>query len=374
MYTDPTRGATGKLCVAMAVVMVIVGLWPFSFLRINQVHWLKGRPGLQFRPDGLAYDLEPLPKTPRESTLDRPAAFTVELWVEPDLEPHDRIHHLLTIYDKSLPSNLVLCQWKTELILRYRQDGTSGFREAYIAGALEKQKARLITLTCSPGGTLWYFDGHRAKTSPGATVGTNSLYGRLILGDAPEGKHAWSGRFYGLAIFARALGAEEVLKHSEVWANHQAARLAGEAGLVTLLTFDEGQGHSLRDRSPYRQALLIPHWYRVVHKEVLVWPSKLREANLQDVWINLLGFMPFGFLAYWHHRSSHRSSWLASAAVAALSGATISPFIELAQVWLPSRYSSSLDLGCNILGTALGVCAAILVRPNAPHPEESIAA
>ncbi len=358
----------------MAAVMVIVGLWPFAFLRINQVRWLEERPGLQFGPDGVAYDHEPLPVAARDSTTDRPAAFTVELWVEPDLEPHDRLHHLLTISDKSLPSNLALSQWKTELILRCRQDGTSGFREAYVAGALEKQKARLITLTCSPSGTVWYFDGHPVKTSPGVTIGTNPLNGRLILGDAPEGKRSWGGRFYGLAIFTRALEADEVLKHSETWANYQAAQLAREPGLITLLTFDEGQGQWLGDRSPYHQALLIPHWYRVVHKEVLVWPSKMREANLQDVWINLLGFMPFGFLAYWHHRSSHRSSWLRSAAVAVLSGATISLFIELAQVWLPNRYSSSLDLGCNILGTALGGCAAKLARPNAPQPEESLAA
>jgi len=346
----------------MAAAMVIIGLWPFAFRPTNQAHWLADGSGLQFRPDGIVYDPEPLPASARPATPDTPASVTMELWVEPDLEPQDDVHHLLTIHDERLPSNLVLCQWKTELLLRIPGETKRGFRETGVHGALEERRTKVITMTCGPEGTSWYFDGVPVMKSPGFTLPSDALNGRLILGDAAGGKHAWSGRIYGLAVFNRTLNDEEVLKHSQAWTNDQALQLAGEPDLMTLLPFHEGQGQRAQDQSPHRHRVFIPQPYRTLHKSVLAWPSKAEKWVSRDVWVNLLGFVPFGFLLYWHQQSTPAARRLRSAGYALLLGGALSLVIEVTQIWLPNRDSSSLDLLCNALGTLLGVCAAMLAQ------------
>lgn len=349
----------------MAAAMIIIGLWPFAFRPHNQVHWLADGMGLQFQPDGIVFDPELLPATPHQTSPDTPTSVTVELWVEPNLEPHDDVHHLLTIHDGRLPSNLVLCQWKTELLLRIPGESKGGFREAGVHGALEKGRSKLITLTCGPEGTKWYLDGVPAEESPEFTLPTDAMNGRLILGEAAGGRHAWSGRIYGVAIFDRTVTEEEVLMHCQAWTNHQAMQLADEPGLVTLLPFHEGQGQWAQDQSPNRHRLFIPQPYRPLHRSVLAWPSSNRGLVSRDAWINLLGFAPFGFLVYWHRQSTASARRIRSVGYALFLGGALSLAIEVTQIWLPNRDSSSLDLLCNVLGTLLGVCAAIMVQARA---------
>jgi VanZ family protein len=84
---------------------------------------------------------------------------------------------------------------------------------------------------------------------------------------------------------------------------------------------------------------------------LLGWP---RYWTWFDVFANLLGYLPLGFLLFVALiRSGRRSG--AAAALACLGGTLLSLALEVLQNYLPHRVSSNVDLALNVLGTAVGV-------------------
>jgi VanZ family protein len=361
----------------MAVGLVMAGLWPFAFQPPNRVGWLVGRAGLSFQPEGIAYDPEPADGSVG-SLPDRPAAFTVELWLEPGQVPGNNVFHIMTIDDGWFPSGIVLCQWKTELLLRIR-DPVSGwkFREVGLRGALLQQTPGFITVTVDPSGTTFYLNGTRLSHFPAFAPPGSRLNGRLILGNAATGKHPWTGNFLGLAVFNRALDASEVSRHYELWTSHQAKHLAAESNLAALYLFDEGGGQWAKDSSANRHRLLIPARYQVLRKRVLElpWgPAAIQMSDLDDIAVNILGFMPFGFIVYRYRRLAKPDGRVWNVVWAVCIGAAISLAIELIQIWLPNRTSSATDLFCNTLGTFLGVLLARKMQSKATSAGNTYAA
>ena len=74
--------------------------------------------------------------------------------------------------------------------------------------------------------------------------------------------------------------------------------------------------------------------------------------------INFLGFIPFGVLLSALLLAVTDRSRGAVTVMTIICGAALSLGLELAQAWIPTRYSSLLDLSLNTLGTALGAVAA----------------
>lgn len=82
------------------------------------------------------------------------------------------------------------------------------------------------------------------------------------------------------------------------------------------------------------------------------WPKYYRSA---DFVLNVLGFIPFGFvLAPALPAALGRSG---SAIAATLLAATLSLSMEVAQNFLPTRVPSNIDLACNTLGALVGALA-----------------
>lgn len=345
----------------LAVGFLVVGLWPFAFHPPNRVAWLKDRAGLSFQPDGIAYDPESTDWS-AGGRPDQPATFTLELWLEPGQAPARDVFDILTIDDGQFPSGIVLCQWKTELLFRMRDPADDrGFQEVGPDSALAVHTPRLITVTVNPSGTTFYLDGSRLNQFPAFVVPRSYLNGRLILGNAARGKHPWTGNLFGLAMFNRALTASEVAQHQALWTSRQAERLAGEPGLAALYLLDEGKGSWAQDRSANRHRLLIPERFQLLRKRVLElpWgPNPIGMSDLDDIVINILGFVPFGFIVYRYRRLARPGSRVGNVVWAVGVGAMISLAIELTQVWLPNRTSSTMDLFCNTLGTLIGALIA----------------
>jgi hypothetical protein len=319
--------------------------------------------GLQFAADGIAYDPEPLPVSNAAGSQGRAATFTLELWLEPAAEPNTDAFHILTIDDGQLPSNFALCQWRSYLLLR-TPDATNerGFREVGIDG-LHKRKARFVTIVGDASGTAFYADGVLVERFSEFVLPAGRLNGRLILGNAAEGKHSWAGRVFGLAMFERALDAAEVARHCSDWTNNRAGRLIQERALAAFYRFDERTGQQANDNSRHKHQLLVPPRYEVLHKLILALPrydNPFDWFNLRDIAINVIGFVPFGYGA-WRFRQSATRRPIRNAVFVASSGAALSLTIELVQVWLPHRSSSISDLVWNTFGTILGVLLAMFM-------------
>lgn len=171
----------------------------------------------------------------------RAADFTVEIWAEADGEPADNVYHLLTIHNDRLPEEFVICQWQQEFLLRAtirHPFTTRKISEVGLDYAFQKQKTQFITIRGDGMGTDFYLDDLSVQHNPQFVLKPEALKGQLILGNDDTGKHPWSGKLFGLAIYNRALDAVEIAGHHHVWTQGRARQMANAPGLVALYLFD----------------------------------------------------------------------------------------------------------------------------------------
>ena len=79
-----------------------------------------------------------------------------------------------------------------------------------------------------------------------------------------------------------------------------------------------------------------------------------------DLWINVAGYLPLGFLAAWALlRTWPARSAVWAVAIGGLGGAVLSFVMEALQSYLPARIPSNLDLGLNAGGALMGALLAV---------------
>jgi VanZ family protein len=360
------RKVTLVICIAICAGYFFVGLWPCEFHPRNNLGWRPGASGTFFGWPSIIY-------SERWFDLGRTAAppagagaVTIELYVASEHRPAREVGSILTLYDGELPENLVIAQWKYDLLLRTPSNDARGrrtFREFGIDAGLYPGTRRFLGLASGPGGTVIYVDGVPAKAFPRLTLHPETLRGRLILGDSPQGNRRWAGKMFGVAIFSRTLTAYEMARHQRLWTGSQPHQLRSEAGLSALYFLDERSGNTVPDRSPARNPLLIPESYQVLSKTFLVSPWEDPHpyfSDTGDVVINVVGFIPFGFFYFIYRDQVGPGRRFRSAALTMTASGIISLAIELIQVYLPTRSSSLTDLICNVGGSFIGLIMALL--------------
>lgn len=97
----------------------------------------------------------------------------------------------------------------------------------------------------------------------------------------------------------------------------------------------------------------------ILHFLAAAWP---RFITLQDVSINIAAYVPLGLLLSIGCGARHGPA--RGAAIATLAAVALSLAMEAAQMFLPSRIASNVDLLANSLGALLGAMAAPLLAPT----------
>jgi hypothetical protein len=98
------------VCIAICAGYLIVGLWPFNFFPRNNVTWPPDGKGLSLGRNSIIYS---------ESALDlrqSAGAVTIELCIQPGIEPTRRPASILSLYDGEMPENLVISQSGSDLM------------------------------------------------------------------------------------------------------------------------------------------------------------------------------------------------------------------------------------------------------------------
>ena len=294
----------GWLSLAIVAGYFIVGLWPFAFRPPNRVSWLADGAGLHFETDGVAYDPASLPAPGLSGAAGQSANFTVELWIEANREPTNDVLHILTIHNRRLPFDFVLCQWKKDLLLLATPQRPSRPRkvsEADLDNSLQEHKTRFITVRGDGAGTDFYLEGLPAEHYSQFVLKPEAAEGQLILGNDDTGKHPWSGRLYGLAIYSRALDAAEIAQHHTLWTQGHARQLTNAPGLTALYLFDEGNGRRAEDSSGNRHHVIIPEIFQAVHRQILdpaLEGFVLQRAGLSGHRRKYFGFRAIRFLLF----------------------------------------------------------------------------
>lgn len=338
------------------------GLKPFGLFLPNSARWLDKGPGIALRGRALAITspwIDP-------SHFDPPSGMSLEVWLRADAREKNGIVDALTLYDGRLPPLLSLGQARSTLHVRGRSssptDGASywGLRKG--DGFSPDLRQMVVITSDEEAGTILYLDGKRTGQSKANSVQriTPGHRAQIILGTAADGRGQWSGEIYKIELYDRVLSAAEI---SELWSEpHIEEGREGHSRNDSIALYAMDHENRRRERlSPSERAveLKIPPTFIPVRRSDFLSPAPSSAGiNIKDISRNLLGFMPLGVLLLLVLRrvSNADIKWLALFAITA--GIASSLFIELTQVYIPSRHSSIVDLALNSAGTLLGTGAA----------------
>jgi hypothetical protein len=212
-----------------------------------------------------------------------------------------------------------------------------------------------------------YVNGERRvrKRIPGGRF-TNwdpSYY--LVFGNEANGGRPWLGKIFFAAIYDCVLDKHDVRRNYQAgWLSEpsdgQGTRSVSD-GLVARYLFDERRGNKVSDSSGTKPPLEleIPRVIKTHNRPYLALSSGslYHGPNLcKDTILNIIAFIPLGFLFHTALRTRYGSSLKTSAFVFLL-GTLFTFCVETSQHFTPTRYSSILDVFSNTLGTVIGIAA-----------------
>ena len=352
----------GIVCFFIITIFFLAGLWPLNFNPGNEVKWLKDRNGIHFYGRGIVYSSSLLKG--QEQDFFQNNSITIEIWLQPKKVPDRHFAYIASLYDGKDTEYLTIGQWNNTLEIFtdriINKEKIESLHNVGLGNTLNDREVKFITLTSDPLGTKIYVNGNFEKNYPKySLISKKQLTNtQLILGNSPTGKNPWKGDIYGLAAYSRPLSEKEVFQNYQLWLKRNSSELLDSESLLQLYLFDEHDGTLVHNHTGQQHDLLIPATFHMLHKTILTLPwrdFRLNSSYLRDIFINVAGFIPFGFFFYAFLNNIKKASRARNYLIAIFLGGGISLAIELLQVYLPTRSSSLTDLICNILGTCIGV-------------------
>lgn len=355
----------GVIFLIICTGMLVTGLWPFNFRPVNKVAWLSDRNGVNFY--GYATIVSSIAWNKEQVLFFPDKSISLELWLHP-LKETNSLPRILTFYDEKTRDFIFLGQWKSHLDIRTRTDDPAArkpgksYQEMGLSNALLKDHDAFITITSEKEGSALYINGKLGIIYPRRHL--LSGYNMeppvsLILGNFTTCESYWMGHLLGLAIYNRALTAKQVFSSYQDWVHKGAPSVEGN-GCIALYLFDERKGRVVHDHLNSDNLLVIPEIFKPVKLTVLSVPWRhddfqWNRSFFQDVAINIIGFIPFGFFCTGLMVKSRRFKISSIYMITIFLGFGLSLAIELLQVYLPTRDSSLTDLICNVVGTIIGL-------------------
>ena len=348
------------LTVVMVLIALFIGLLPRGWSTANDVRWLPDSRVIRFQNSGIAYvdDL-------RAVRLDGQRwPLTIEMAVTPASIQKSGFSPILVMHDGADRRQLAIWQYGASLIVMNGDDYDNGRRQPRVVGrnAFSPNQTRYLTITSGDQGTHLYVDGILADAKPdwklSIPVEGNPL--RLVLGHSVYGKYGWRGDMQGLAITGEALSAEVVKRRFDRWAADRTFDFLKPEPTKLLFTFNRKTGAGFVDESGGNQTLEMPTQMTALKKTVLApaWRHfHWSRAVAVDVVVNVVGFMPLGIVFYGFLQCFSGPFVRHQHLLAVILCMLLSLGIELAQAWIPTRYSSLLDLILNTFGAWLGIVA-----------------
>lgn len=199
-------------------------------------------------------------------TCRRSGQLTIEAVIEPDDLKQNGPARIVTFSSNSGERNFTLGQQDDRLIFRLRTPitGLNGVQPEVSLCHVAAGRPQHVAVTYRPGEMLAYLNGKQVYHG-GDVEGDFSNWSphHLLLGDEWDGARDWRGALEGVAIFSRALTAEEIRRDADEYlrsikSRPAARRIAIDAELVARSPLP-----TLQEIKPYRSALVV-YKYRLV--------------------------------------------------------------------------------------------------------------
>ncbi len=346
----------------IAGAILFAGLNPKEHPFRNGASWSVDAAGITFDDTGMANTSAFLGTKPFEAFS--VAGFTMELVIEIPSPAESGFMFIANFHDGEEATQLLLGQWKTWLILMNGDDYDHSRRLPRLSVDVAPELGRPFLFTCTSGaeGSRIYIDGKLLVENSDVhlTVPGGSPSGRLVLGNSVYGKNPWKGRLAGFALHSRVLEVGEIRENHALWRDSGGFLLPRGEGCEMQVPFDEGRGEVAYDRSGFGRDVEVRSDVTFLRRRAFDRPPdtpRLDAGFRRDVLVNLVGFVPFGFVLMGVVGGRRIAKTFAALLVVTAIGFALSAGIEYAQSWFPARNSSTLDLLLNTTGTALGAGA-----------------
>ncbi len=373
----PLRWFVGVSAVFLFLILIL-GLRPKDFSFSDRVNWITDQTGIRFSKYGIAYT-DPFIEW-AGTNLPQSNGFSIEIALKPASAKGDGFNFILALYNEKNSEQLVMGQWRSWIILMNGDDYAHKKRTKRITinTAPLPASTQLITVTTGPKGTKVYAGGQLIRSKKNFKLkipaGAKS---RLLLGNSVYNRHSWRGAVHGLAFYRYPLTAPDVALHFNRWSKTRKFSFAKPDKPSLLYFFDENGGARAIDHSGGNHHLKIPSGVPILKREILAltwFEFGFNRSHVTDIFINLLGFFPLGFLLTATLIKSGgafgKQAVLITVGVCFMTSLTI----EIIQAWMPSRSSDLLDLGANTMGALIGAISCRIfsvwvyskVKPSGP--------
>lgn len=340
------------LCFIVLATTFTAGLWPFSFKKANEVRWRPDEQGLYLGDYGMLMSGGTFSGIPPKDG----GGYSIEIWMEPGLTWDSNT--ILTFYEPRHLPTFVVRQSGDDLsfsrTFASRHEQTQQ-KSLFVDHVFRKGQKVLITFSSTPGTLRVYLNGVLKKKSGNLEITGNDFQGTLVVGNSPYGNSSLMATFRGLALYDRALRADEVVENYMKWQESRELLAAKDSLPYTLYLFNEREGSVVRNVGRVGPDLVIPKDYFIFEHTFLepFWSEyQTTWAYVKDLAINILGLVPLGLcfsaLFAWLLGTRQALLWVT------IFGLCVSLTIEILQAFMPTRLSGTTDLITNTLGTAIG--------------------
>lgn len=227
------------------------------------------------------------------TALQRTNELTLEAAITPRIQDLSRSTRVISMASDASVRNFVLAQHGTQLTWEFRPERDSVSRSDPLPLAeVEAGRQQHLVLTYSAGTLVCYVDGQRVaehQVMDGRFGDWTDL--PLVFGDGQRGRAGWSGRLEAIAVYDRALTANDAAAHFELFSRRLPGRTPVNRWQVQATCLETSAVPDPVTIVPYRRALVVNR-YRVdrvlsgvfEHQEILVaqWAILDRTVVLPD--------------------------------------------------------------------------------------------
>jgi hypothetical protein len=347
------------ILVAIVLGMLYFGVRFKGYRPANGVELLPALKGVYFQKFAIAYT-EDFFIAPDDAAADR--GLTIEMALRIEKQTRPTFNFILSVHDGNDERQLVVGQWRESLVVMNGDDydGKKGVRKLYVDIGPVLGKTVWLSIRSGADGTYVYIDGLLVKSNARLHLDYPNRTGnaRLVIGNSVYGRHGWQGMIAGLALYEHGLSETAVQAHEARWkATGASDWLVASSAPTILYRLDRPVHRHTINQAGSAYHLQIPPFMKILKKEFLQWPrisDGPRWALVQDGVLNLIGFIPLGFVlsAVLLRLEGAFRKYYWQVAVGLAFAFSLS--LEVTQAWIPSRDSSSLDLILNTMGAGLG--------------------
>ena len=344
LRTHTTLALAGYILLILAA-----GLNPRSHQFSNDANIQNEGTGLRFQGNGLAFTAPFAIAQASDQSMDA----TIVVAVNPDPAATRGFQFISTITGDHSVNQWLLGQWHDHLLVMTGDDYDHSEKRPRLTATIDDtaDSYLLLAIRLDESGAALYLNGERVSSQAvGISLPSDFSGLRVVLGNDPDGRYPWSGSIAGFALYEVAMDSVELKKLWRLWSQQQQFSGLPTTGAVIFYDFLNAEDGVILDGSVNGHHLQIPD------DRVFIAPRfaefELSLTPTTDLLVNLLGFIPFGYLlSLWLSNRGHKRINLF---MVCFCSALLSASIEFSQAWIPTRDSNLLDFLLNISGALAG--------------------